>query len=563
MGVVTTLLCAALVASIGNEQQLIEEQVDTHLSRMTVSEKVGQLIMIGFGGTKSNEEIRLWVGQRKVGGAVLFSRNIVDLAQTAKLTRDIAKLSLDLPPFIALDQEGGNVVRVKDGATVLPGNMTLGATRSPMLSMVSGQSMGIDLRRLGFNMNLAPVLDINSNPRNPVIGVRSFGEEAQLVGQLGAWFIRGQQEVGVSSVAKHFPGHGDTQSDSHFSMPSISADEARLFELELEPFVASISAGVDAVMTAHIAIPKVLESPDLPATLSKKLLTDILRKRLGFEGVVITDGLEMQGIVKKFGSGEAAVRAILAGADMAMILWTKSKKEEVYQALLSAVRSGRLSVSRLDESVRRILRVKYRRGLFDSPETSLSTLMQDRNYNALHRRVSREVARAGTTLVRNHGDMLPLRTHRYRKVVVMAPPGPLATRLAAEANIEVVKIPWRTSRSLRRKITEKLLRAAQGADALVFAVVNRSHVSVVQNVLRRAPALPSAMVSLASPYFLEYVPQIDAYVCAYSYQPVAQEAVADGLLGKLPMKGRLPVTLPGYYEAGHRAKEGVTAALHP
>ena len=563
MGVVTTLLCAALVTSIGNEQQLIEEQVDTHLSRMTVSEKVGQLIMIGFGGTKSNEEIRLWVGQRKVGGAVLFSRNIVDLAQTAKLTRDIAKLSLDLPPFIALDQEGGNVVRVKDGATVLPGNMTLGATRSPMLSMVSGQSMGIDLRRLGFNMNLAPVLDINSNPRNPVIGVRSFGEEAQLVGQLGAWFIRGQQEVGVSSVAKHFPGHGDTQSDSHFSMPAISADEARLFELELEPFVASISAGVDALMTAHIAIPKVLESPDLPATLSKKLLTDILRKRLGFEGVVITDGLEMQGIVKKFGSGEAAVRAILAGADMAMILWTKSKKEEVYQALLSAVRSGRLSMSRLDESVRRILRVKYRRGLFDSPETSLSTLMQDRNYNALHRRVSREVARAGTTLVRNHGDMLPLRTHRYRKVVVMAPPGPLATRLAAEANIEVVKIPWRTSRSLRRKITEKLLRAAQGADALVFAVVNRSHVSVVQNVLRRAPALPSAMVSLASPYFLEYVPQIDAYVCAYSYQPVAQEAVADGLLGKLPMKGRLPVTLPGYYEAGHRAKEGVTAALHP
>lgn len=557
------IVYALMTIAVANEQHSVEARVGQHLESMTVEEKVGQLIMIGFGGTTVNDEIRLWLSERKVGGAVLFSRNIVDLAQTAQLTRGILELNSGIPAFIALDQEGGNVVRVKDGATVLPGNMTLGATRSPMLSMVSGQSMGIDLRRLGFNMNLAPVLDINSNPRNPVIGVRSFGEEAKLVGQLGAWFIRGQQEVGVSSVAKHFPGHGDTHSDSHFSMPAISADEKRLFEIELEPFVSSISAGVDALMTAHIAIPKVLEAPDLPATLSKRLLTDILRKRLGFEGIVITDGLEMQGIVKKYGSGEAAVRAILAGADMAMILWTQSKKEEVYNALLEAVASGRLSQERLDASVRRILRVKYRRGLFDSVETSLAEVIEDQNYNALHRRVSSEVARAGLTLVRNRGEMLPLNPTRYKKVVVMAPPGPLASRLEKEPNIEVVKIPWRTSRALRKRITDRIVKSSEEADALVFAVVNRSHVSVVQNVLRRAGQIPSAMVSLASPYFLEYVPQIDAYVCAYSYQPVAQDAVADGLLGSLPMHGRLPVSLPGYYEAGHRANDGVRAALSP
>ena len=557
------VLSALISFAQSGESQSVEDRVEQHLQSMSVQEKVGQLIMIGFGGTSVNDEIRLWLDDRKVGGAVLFSRNIVDLAQTAQLTRGIAELNTGIPAFIALDQEGGNVVRVKDGATVLPGNMTLGATRSPMLAMVSGQSMGIDLRRLGFNMNLAPVLDINSNPRNPVIGVRSFGEEAKLVGQLGAWFIRGQQEVGVASVAKHFPGHGDTQSDSHFSMPAISADEARLFELELEPFVSSISAGVDALMTAHIAIPKVLEAPDLPATLSKRLLTDILRKRLGFEGIVITDGLEMQGIVKKYGSGEAAVRAILAGADMAMILWTKSKKEEVYQALLDAVDNGRLTRERLDASVRRILRVKYRRGLFDIKETSLASVLEDQNYNALHRRVSSEVARAGITLVRNRGEMLPLNSTRYPKVVVMAPPGPLASRLEKEPNIEVIKIPWRTSRRLRTQITERILKAAERADALVFAVVNRSHVSVVQNVLRRAPKIPNAMISLASPYFLEYVPQIDAYVCAYSYQPVAQDAVADGLLGTLKMHGRLPVSLPGYYDAGHRAGDGVRAALQP
>ncbi|HET6344376.1 MAG TPA: glycoside hydrolase family 3 N-terminal domain-containing protein, partial [Myxococcota bacterium] len=239
------------------------------LAAMSPEEKVGQLLMVGFAGTQVNSQISHWVRDRHVGGVALFSRNIVDLAQTARFTRALTTLAGDgIPIFLALDQEGGNVVRVKDGAMLLPGNMALGATREPTLAYVAGQALAIDLRLLGFNMNLAPVLDVNSNPQNPVIGIRSYGERPDLVGYMGEWYVRGQQEMGVVAVAKHFPGHGDTQTDSHFAMPSIDADLGRLEEVELYPFKESIKAGLDAIMTAHIALPRLAEGIDLPATLS-------------------------------------------------------------------------------------------------------------------------------------------------------------------------------------------------------------------------------------------------------------------------------------------------------
>ena len=341
------------------------QDLETIIDAMSIEEKVGQLLLIGFSGKQVTPHIRRWVGERKVGGVAIFARNIESTEQIARFTRGIQSLtSRSVPAFISLDQEGGNVIRLKDGATVLPGNMALGATRSTALSYVAGQALGTDLRRLGFNMNLAPVLDVNSNPRNPVIGIRSYGEKPELVGALGTWFVRGQQEAGVTGVAKHFPGHGDTQSDSHFAMPSIPTNIERLRNLELVPFERAIAAGLDAVMTAHIALPKVAEEPNLPATLSYKILTEELRERMGFEGIVITDGLEMQGIVEQYGAGTAAVRAILAGADMAMILWTNSKKEEVYRALIQAVKRGTITMDRLDQSVRRILRVKLKRCFF-------------------------------------------------------------------------------------------------------------------------------------------------------------------------------------------------------
>jgi beta-N-acetylhexosaminidase len=528
------------------------EDIDKILDSMTLEEKVGQLLIVGFGGTSVTRHSRRWLTDRRVGGVALFSRNIKGFEQTARFARELHGLTKGhIPIFLALDQEGGNVIRVREGAMLLPGNMALGATREASLAYVAGQALGVDLRLLGFNMNLAPVLDVNSNPKNPVIGIRSYGERPELVAKLGAWYVRGQQEMGLVAVAKHFPGHGDTQSDSHFSMPAITADLNRLDAVELAPFKKAIEAGLDAVMTAHIALPQVTGDRELPATLSKTILTDLLRKRLGFEGIVITDGLEMQGIVKKYGSGRAAVLAVLAGADMPMILWTRKVKEEVYQALLKAVEKGELSHRRLDQSVRRILKVKINRKLFKRRLPALETVLAHRNKNVLHDAVAQRIAREAITLVRNHGELLPLRPERYRNVLVMTPAGALEKKLKGRHWIDVMSIPYVPNRQRRRELVAELRQRMIGADVLVGVVANRYHVDMLNEVSKHHSQIPVVGVSLSSPYYLDSMKDIDAYVCTYSYLDVAQNALAGALLGEFEMKGRLPVTLPGYYAYGH------------
>jgi beta-N-acetylhexosaminidase len=561
---VTRLLCLCAVLSAAGAARAAKvpapgEDVDVEriLQSMSTEEKVGQLLMIGFGGTELSTHSTYWLRERRVGGVALFSRNIRDFEQTARFTRALHALTDNyIPIFLALDQEGGNVIRVKDGAMLLPGNMALGATRSPTLAYVAGQALGTDLRLLGFNMNLAPVLDVNSNPKNPVIGVRSYGERADLVGGLGAWYVRGQQESGVIAVAKHFPGHGDTTSDSHYSMPAIDADQTRLNELELAPFTQAIDAGLDSVMTAHIAIPRITGDPELPATLSPQILTGMLREQMGFEGIVITDGLEMQGIVSRYGSGRAAVLAVLAGADMPMILWTPKVKEEVYQALLGAVRSGEISVDRLEQSVRRILLVKKKRGLFDRQVEKLDAVMRGRNKNIVHDQVAERIAREAVTLVRNHGDVLPLRSVRYRNILVVAPAGPFAEKMAAEPNVHVLTVPYVPSRERRAQDVATAAEMAREADLLVAAVVNRYHVEMVRKIMEVLPRhTPVALVSFASPYYLTSLSEVDAYVCTYSYLDAAQVAAADAMLGRGDMPGRLPISIPGFYAFGHRVEE--------
>lgn len=558
------VLTMSWIAQAAADTNTNRRSVDKIMAAMSTEEKVGQLLMIGFGGTEVNPQIDMWVRERRVGGVALFARNIVNLQQTVRFTQQLQALANDgVPLFLALDQEGGNVIRVKEGAILLPGNMALGATRSPTLAFVSGQALAVDLKLLGFNMNLAPVLDVNSNPKNPVIGVRSYGEKPELVGELGAWYVRGQQEMGVAAVAKHFPGHGDTISDSHYAMPSIHANLQRLTDMELRPFQEAMNAGLDAVMTAHIALPNVAEKKDIPATLSKTVLTDVLRKRMGFDGVVITDGLEMQGIIENYGTGRAAVLAILAGADMPMVLWTPKKKEEVYQSLLTAVRTGEISAERLDESVRRILTVKQRRGLFERKAVVTEDVVRRANKNPLHEQVAARIAREAVTLVRNHGDVLPLRSVRYRKVLVLAPPGPFGEELEREPNVTLLSTAFIPSRERREQDIAKAIAQGKDADLLIVGVVNRYHVDMARRISEALSSVPTTMVSFASPYYLEILPNVDAYVCTYSYLDGAQHAAVDALLGRAPMTGRLPITIPGFYQYGHRADDRFAAGTAP
>lgn len=555
LGFLSVWLAAAPVTAVTVPEPGEPVDVDAIIASMSLEEKVGQLLMVGFAGTEITPRIDKWVRQRKVGGVALFSRNIKNLEQTARFTRQLHRLTKDrVPIFLALDQEGGNVIRVEEGAMILPGNMALGATRSKTLAYVAGQGLAIDLRRLGFNMNLAPVLDVNSNPRNPVIGIRSYGERPELVAELGSWYVRGQQEMGVVAVAKHFPGHGDTQSDSHFSMPAVDASLKRLKQVELAPFQRAMDAGLDAVMTAHIALPQIAESPHLPATLSRQVLTATLRRDLGFEGVVITDGLEMRGIVERYGSGRAAVMALKAGADMPMILWTRKMKEEVYQSLLAAVRSGEISRKRLHQSLRRILRTKKRRGLFRNQLAPLNHIVKSGNRNTVHEQVAARIAREAVTLVRNRGDVLPLRPAKQPHVVAVAPPGPFGKTLAQQANVEMISVPYVPSRKRRREITAATIDAARDADTLILAAVNRYHIGIAQRVTASLPGVRTVLLSFASPYYLEDLPDVEGYVCTYSYRDAAQAAAARAVIGNAPMNGRLPISIPGFYAYGHRVE---------
>ncbi|WP_157670084.1 beta-N-acetylhexosaminidase [Chitinibacter sp. GC72] len=340
--------------------------------------QIGQLVMVGFDGFVPNTHIESLIREQRVGGVILFRRNIESPAQVAALCRRLQEINAevsDIPLLIGIDQEGGMVMRIEEGVTPLPSAMAYASGYAS--HAVAGCSpadceqlhrIGADeLRQMGININFAPSLDINNNRNNPVIGVRSFGENSPTVTVYGLAAMRGIQAAGIAATAKHFPGHGDTASDSHYALPVIAHDKSRLDAVELAPFKAAIAAGVDAIMTAHVVFPAIEPDTATPATLSHKVLSGLLREELGFSGVIVTDCLEMDAIsdVSKGGAGTAqgAVRAIRAGADIALVSHRIDRQREAVQAIANAVEQGYLSVDQVKAAVERITHMKYVRAM--------------------------------------------------------------------------------------------------------------------------------------------------------------------------------------------------------
>ena len=317
----TFIYLSLLILTTSYSFALTDVEIDGLVGRMSLEEKIGQLFIVGIGGREVGQIPKAHITKRFVGGIILYEKNIEIPEQVAALTTELQQLAQQtphgIPLFIAIDQEGGKVSRLQKGATVFPGNMALGATQSQLLAQKAGEITGIELEVLGINLNLAPVLDVNTNPKNPAIGVRSYGESPQLVSQLGAAYIRGIQKQGVLATAKHFPGHGDTNADSYKKLPLVTHDKKRINTVDLAPFREAINADVVAIMSAHILYPGL--DNKMPATLSHTIMTKLLRKELGFEGLIITDDLEMKAIEEQYEIGQAAVLAIQAGADMLLI----------------------------------------------------------------------------------------------------------------------------------------------------------------------------------------------------------------------------------------------------
>ncbi len=326
--------------------------------------------------TEMLPEIEHLVKDYHLGGVILFRENVVTTEQTTRLVNDYQEAAEKFGLLMTIDQEGGIVTRLQSG-TDMPGNMALGATRSTDISYNVGKAIGEELSALGINTNFAPVLDVNNNPDNPVIGVRSFGEDPDLVADMGIAYTKGLQSTGVAATAKHFPGHGDTDVDSHLGLPEVPHDKERLKEVELYPFQQAMDAGIDMIMTAHVTFPKIDDTKviskktgeeiALPATLSHKVLTELMREEMGFDGVITTDALNMNAITDHFGSVDAVIRAVKAGSDIVLM---PVGLEEVRNGLLTAIEEGEITEERIEASVERILTLKLERGIIkqESPQ---------------------------------------------------------------------------------------------------------------------------------------------------------------------------------------------------
>jgi beta-N-acetylhexosaminidase len=535
-----------------------EERVEEILTSMTTEQKVGQLFVVYFYGSQFSPALEDKITQSHIGGIIIFPHNLTTLTDLAQLVSDAQQTAASnephIPLFVAADQEGWPIWRLPEGATVFPSNMALGATGSQEDARLMAEVMAEEMRALGFNMNLAPVMDVNSNPLNPVIGIRSLGSSPELVSRLGAAMIETYQSNGIVAVAKHFPGHGDTNVDSHFDLPLVQHDLERLEAVELPPFQAAISAGVDCIMTAHIHVPVLDPEPDRPATLSPVILQGLLRKKMGFQGLIATDSLGMQGLTSQYDVPRAAVLSFEAGADLLLFGpdpgHPPSEQQATYEKLLRLVEQGSIPMSRLDDSVRRILLVKARRGILDWQPQHLDSALQ-RVGTAEHLAAAQQVARDSVTLVRDEDNLLPLTPER--SILVIYPRGGAGLGQAMLAHAPEAALLQVSERPTWRETIQAVDRARYADLVLVVTSNVLKHPDQGPFVQTLRMEKPVIAVALDSPYDLLSYPEVSTYLATYGRAPVSMEALVDVLLGVEAPRGRLPVELPGLYPAPYDA----------
>ncbi|MGP9745465.1 glycoside hydrolase family 3 protein [Brachybacterium sp. AOP29-B2-41] len=529
-------------------------QIDELLADMTLEQKIGQLfVAVGYGPTAdaphpSNtsstgvDTIAEIVRTHHVGGLIYFvwSENLQDIEQIATLSNDAQDAALDsggIPLIISADEERGVVYRLPAPATPLPGQMALGATGSRAHARKAGDIVGAEMRAAGLHQAFSPVVDVNIEAQNPVIGVRSLGADPSAVARLAAAQIKGLQGANCSAAAKHFPGHGDTATDSHLGLPVIDHTREELDTLDLPPFVAAIEEGVDAIMTAHIVVP-VLDDSGVPATLSHPILTGLLREELGYEGVIVTDSLAMEGVRTLFGDDRVPVEAILAGADQMLM---PPDLVVAIGGVRDAVANGEITEERLDESVRRILAQKLRRGLFDQvhvdPATAADAIGTPRSV-----RTAQKIADDAITLIADDADAIPLA--KGTSVLITG----AGTAEKIEVATQALEAHGLQAVPLAGATPEQASAAAADVDvALVFTSASgfttpASQVAVVTALAETGT--PVVHVSLRNPYDVVHIGEVAASLAAYGNSDCNLEAVAGALAGDVSLRGTLPVPIP-------------------
>ena len=531
---------------------------------LTLREKAAQLVMPWIAGdywatdaAALDSALRLAADDGVGGFIVGVGSSPYDIAVKLNALQHAARV----PLLIASDLESGLSARVR-GGTAFPGNMALGATDRELDAYEVGRVVALEGRAIGIHLDFAPVVDVNNNPRNPIINVRSFGENPQRVADLGSAFIRGLREHGMLSTAKHFPGHGDTGVDSHIALPEITGSRSRLDSIELVPFRAAVREGTDAVMAGHLAVPGLAGADAPPATLSPVVLDTLLRGDLGFHGLIVTDALNMGAIVSRYGASQAAVRALEAGADV--LLMPVSARATI-DAVADAVARGEVSEARLDSSVARVLAAKARVGLFRQRLVDVDRVAQAVG-TAADAALAQDISQRSLVLVKDSLGLVPLPAARRRKVLLVAY-GDENSRDVGAALAAALRGSVDTVRAMRLwpasgpASFDSVRSAAAGAGAVLFLAASRptawhpdavdipDGVAALMSQLA-ADGAPLVAVSLGSPYVLGQILPVSTFVAAWSDTDPIERAVARALLGLAPVTGRLPVSLPPAYPAG-------------
>ena len=534
--------------------------VDSLLAHLTVRQQVGQLVIPWLSGSYTALDDSLfqiaarWADSLEVGGLIISVGSPFDIAAKLNALQQRSRL----PLLVSADLEWGAAMRVV-GATAFPQIMAVGATGDPHDAYTIGAAAAVEGRAVGIHVNFAPDADVNNNPANPIINIRSFGEDPRTVSRLVAEYVRGLHEHGMLATLKHFPGHGDTQTDSHIGLPIITAGYARLDSLELVPFRAGIAAGADVVMSAHIAFPALTGSNE-PGTLSAAVLTGLLRDSLRFPGLVATDALTMGAIVAKYGAGEATVRAFLAGSDLLLM---PADPDSAVRAMTAAVATGRVTSERLAQSVRRVLEIKRRLGLFERRTVALDSIPPVVGSKRFQE-AANDVAVRSLTLVRDVGGRLhALRAHRGRVALIAYADeassgiGQLLTDLLRQGGdtVEYFRL-WPMSGTLSYDTARATIARAPATVfvANVRPISGKGNIalpdSLAQLITVTDAARPTVLVSLGSPYLLNQTPAVRSYLIAWSGVRASERAVALALLGRVPIGGHLPARIPPDYPLG-------------
>ncbi|PYQ57757.1 MAG: hypothetical protein DMF58_17485 [Acidobacteria bacterium] len=542
------------------------------LRSMTLDEKIGQMIMPGwdvgaFRNVDSDEfaKVRRNIVDFHVGGLHVYGGDPTPVALAINEMQKLAKV-----PLLISDNFEGGVGYVLFGATRLPLAMAIGATGDEHLAYEAAKLTAEEGRAIGVNVNFYPVADVQNNPANPIINIRSFGEDPATVSRFVRAYIRGAQENGQIATAKHFPGHGDVATDSHLEMPVLNVAPQRLESVELPPFRAAVEEGVQAFMSAHIWLPQIEPEKGLPSTLSKNVLTGILRDELGYRGVVFTDAMTMRGVSANFTNEDATLRAVEAGADIILI---PPSVEDSFRAIKSAVESGRISEKRIDDSVRRILRTKAHFDLEKSRFADVNRLMTLLGTRE-HRDFAQQIEDQAITLVRDERHALPLRASPDLRVVqINVLDSRNGWREGAVGRLAAAELPKRFPRAVTVQVDDQstateldlIRKLAQTGDALVVngfirvaaykgsIDLTNAEVALVRDLA--AMKKPFVFTVFGSPYVLTHIPDLPSYIVTYDTSPLAEASMIKAITGEIEFKGKLPISLPGLYPVGH----GLTA----